>query len=340
MKRYLIIALVAVAATSCKTQQLYLNVTQPAPVTVPAYVKAVGVIDRTAPTAETKKMDNIENALTLEGSDLDSLGKRENLAGLSEELLSNDRFNEVLDLTSLDFRTSSMGDFPQALNWSLVESLCKENNIDAVFALELYDTDTRIQHVNTTASKETPLLASVLEPNTTVETIVKTGWRIYEPQQKAILDEYVISRSFGYTGSIATAAISFAKRKEAVKSASNDAGHAYGLRLLPYNMRVTRDYYVKGTSNFKAAMRKAQNGKWDEAGALWEKETTNSDGDIAGRACYNMAIINEINGNLPEAISWAEKAYEDHGNKLGRDYARILKNRQNAIELLKVQEER
>lgn len=332
--------MVALTVTSCKTQQLYLNVTQPAPVTIPSYVKEIGVIDRTAPTEETKKIDKIENALSLEGSDLDSLGKKENLAGLSDELLVNDRFTRVADLTSLNFRTSSMGNFPEALNWTIIEKLCAENNIHAVFALELYDTDTHVQHTTTQETKNNPLLSALLEPNTSIETIVKTGWRIYEPQQRAILDEYVISRSFAYTGSLASTAIGFAKRTEAVKSASLEAGHDYAIRLLPYTIRVTRDYYVKGTSNFTAAMRKAQNGKWDEAGQLWEKETTNNDPDIAGRACYNMAIINEINGNLAEAIGWSEKAYEDYGNKLARDYTRILKNRQSAIELLKVQEER
>lgn len=340
MKKYLIIPLVALAVTSCKTQQLYLNVTQPAPATIPAYVKAVGVIDRTRPTPETKKLDELDKVFSLEGSDLDSLGKRENIAGLSDELLSNNRFTEIVDMSSFGFRTPSTGGFPQPLDWSVVEQVCSGNKVDAIFALELYDTDTRIRHESTEAGRKAPLLSAVLEPNTTVETVVNTGWRIYEPQQRAILDEYVISRSFAFTGSLATTAISFAKRKEAVKNASNEAGHAYAVRLLPYDLRVTRDYYVKGTSNFKTAMRKAQNGKWDEAGTLWEKETSNSNSKIAGRACYNMAIINEINGNLNEAIGWSEKAYEDYGNRLSPDYTRILKNRLNAIELLKVQDER
>ena len=48
---------------------------------------------------------------------------------------------------------------------------------------------------------------------------------------------------------------------------------AYAMRILPYRLRVTRDYFVKGTNNFEIAKRKAQTGKWDEAGKLWEIET-------------------------------------------------------------------
>ena len=51
-----------------------------------------------------------------------------------------------------------------------------------------------------------------------------------------------------------------------------------------------------------------------------------------------MAIINEINGDLDEAIGWAQKAYEDHNNKLALEYVRILRNRQARSAQLKRQE--
>jgi hypothetical protein len=126
-------------------------------------------------------------------------------------------------------------------------------------------------------------------------------------------------------------------RKDAVNQVSNKAGREYAMRILPYQIRVSRDYYVKGTDNFKIAKRRAQMGKWDEAGELWEKETNNSSGKIAGRACYNMAIINEINGDLNTALGWAQKAYEDYNNKLALDYVRILENRKYKDDIVKAQ---
>jgi len=98
-----------------------------------------------------------------------------------------------------------------------------------------------------------------------------------------------------------------------------------------------RDYFVKGTNNFKIAKRKAQLGKWDEAGALWEMETSNPKLKVAGRAYYNMAIINEINGNLDEALKWAEKSYSDYNIKLGREYSKILENRRIKREIINEQ---
>jgi tetratricopeptide (TPR) repeat protein len=97
---------------------------------------------------------------------------------------------------------------------------------------------------------------------------------------------------------------------------------------------------VKGTDNFKIAKRKAQLGKWDEAALLWEKETGNPDRKVAGRAYYNMGIINEINGDLEKAIEWVQKAYSDYNNKQALDYVRILENRQYNNEVLEYQNQR
>jgi len=50
-----------------------------------------------------------------------------------------------------------------------------------------------------------------------------------------------------------------------------------------------------------------------------------------------MAIINEINGNIDEAISWAQKAYENYNVKIALRYVNILRNRKASNELLTMQ---
>jgi hypothetical protein len=60
---------------------------------------------------------------------------------------------------------------------------------------------------------------------------------------------------------------------------------------------------------------------------------------VAGRACYNMAIINEINGQLDDALGWAQKSWEDYKIRIGLRYVRILENRIYDRDKLKIQEE-
>jgi hypothetical protein len=342
MIKYLVIVLALLAMVSCKTNQLYLNVVEPAPVTLPSYIKSVGVINRSIPTDKTKTLDVLDKALSLEGVNLDKDGAMESIRGLSDELMNNTRFNEVKTLSDIDFRTSALTDFPSPLTWEIVTKICNETKTDALFSLEKFDTDTHLNYSTRKVEMKTPLgNIPGLEHQANMETIIKTGWRIYDPGSKQILDEFIYNESVVFTGRginplLAVAAL--VNRKDAVNQVSNKAGHGYALRIIPYKLRVMRDYYVKGTNNFKIAMRKARVGKWDEAGLLWEKETNNPKSKIAGRACYNMGIINEINGDLDSALKWAQKSYEDTNNKLALRYVRILQNRQYKSNVLQMQE--
>jgi hypothetical protein len=184
------------------------------------------------------------------------------------------------------------------------------------------------------------LSVPVIKHYATVYTKIKSGWRIYDPVNKLILDEYisfqdVISKGSGINPLKAVEAIS--GRTEAVMQVSTELGQLYAKRILPYYIRVARLYFVRGTDNFKIAKRRARTGDWDGAAELWKKELDNPKRKVAGRACYNMAIINEINGNLEESLKWASKSYTDYNNKKGLDYVNILKYRINQRSILENQ---
>ncbi|HEX2920180.1 MAG TPA: DUF6340 family protein [Bacteroidales bacterium] len=327
----LVVLVIAASLMSCKTSELYLNVTEPAPVTIPSYVKKIAVIDRTAPTEEAKAIDVADKILSLEGSELDREGAAASITGLADELRLNKKFEEVKLLSDIEFRTPRINILPQPLSWDIVQQLCVENDADAIFSLEKFDTDTRIGYSNRNVDIASPLgIIPALEHQSDMETIVKTGWRIYDPSTKTLLDEYLQEETLTFHGkgvNPLAAAAGLIGRKDAVKEAGNKTGQNYALRIIPYEIRVIREYYVKGTDNFKIAERKAQMGKWDEAGELWAKELDNPSSKIAGRAAYNMAILSEINGKIEDALDWAQKAYEDYNNQLAPDYVHILENR-------------
>ncbi|HZY24388.1 MAG TPA: DUF6340 family protein, partial [Bacteroidales bacterium] len=95
MRKFSIIIFAALAMLSCSTQQLYLNVVEPAPVTLPTYIKSAGIINRSIATDKTKGLDALDKAFSLEGVNLDKEGAMESIRGLSDELMKNTRFNEV-----------------------------------------------------------------------------------------------------------------------------------------------------------------------------------------------------------------------------------------------------
>jgi len=298
----------------------------------------VAIVNRSVVSKQTKVLDEIHKVISLETDDLITEGSKACVTGLNDELVANNRFENVVKLDTTELTSFGAGVFPSALDWAQVEKICRDTKTDALFSLELFDADTKLNYFSSPGKINT-IVGSIVaaQQNVTMNTLVKTGWRIYDPADKIILDESYISKELQFHGqgiNPVVAASALIGKKEAVKQAANEAGHIYVGRIDPYWIRVHREYFVRGNSNLELAKRKAQTGNWDEAGNLWEKETSSSSYKVAGRACYNMAIINEINGDIDAAIQWAQKAYENYRVKIALSYVNILRNRKEKEEEL------
>ena len=325
------IALLAAFSSCASTNLVHISVLQPAAVTFPQYIKNVAVINRTTVSKKSQIFNVVDKATSIESPQLDKEGARATITGLSDELKKNNRFDEVDLVTNVDLTTDVPGLFPAPLPWDSVEKYCALNNTDALFVLELFDTQSKIDYsVNkTTISSPLGNIPSLVQ-NANMLTLVRAGWRIYDVRGKQILDKDAIERSIAFHASGMNpllAAQALIDRKEAVKQVGNIAGHDYAFSILPTWTRVTRDYFVRGNNNFKIATRKARSGNWDGAADLWKQETNNTKGKVAGRACYNMAIICEINGDIDGAIHWAQQSYENYNNHLALNYINLLKSR-------------
>ncbi len=344
MKNFILILTLAGASSCASTNKVHISVLEPSPVTLPAYAQKAGIINRSETDPKNRVFDVVDKVLSLESAELDKAGAAAGIDALNFTLRQNDRFTSVSPLKETFYQQATSGVFPAPLSWADIERVAKRNNFDILFSLEVFDTESSVNYATGSRTLNTPLgKVPMVEHIATMVTRVRAGWRIYAPNERQILDEYVMHNTLSFEGrgiNPAAALAAMLERKEAVKATGNRAGEAYGQRILPYYLRVSRDYYVKGADAFKIAKRRAQGGNWTGAATLWEQETGNSKAKIAGRACYNMAIINEINGNLDEAIGWAQKAYEDYNIRLALRYIKVLENRKISNSILADQAKR
>ncbi len=342
-KAAVFLILLALILSSCATtNKMTMGVIEPAPVYMPKDIQKIGIIDRSLPSDNNAELDKLDKVLSAEGKNLDKEGANRAILGLSDKLGKNQNFIEVKIIEDANLRSPGSGVFPASLSWETVQKICDENYVDAIYVLSFYDTDSKIDYSTVSKKIKNPFGVEISVPEhiATVHTLLKTGWRVYDPTNKIILDEYRMNQNISTTGrgiNPAKAISAIAGRKEAVLEHSNTIGYNYGARILPYRIRVSRDYFIKGTDKFEIANRRAIAGQWDSAAELWNEEVSNSDGKIAGRACYNMAIINEINGDLDVAIGWAQKAYTDYEIKEAIRYINILKRRKENNRLLAAQ---
>ncbi|MBJ2173840.1 hypothetical protein JBL43_06290 [Aureibaculum sp. A20] len=334
-----LLALALILSSCATTNKMTMGVLEPAPVYMPKDIHNIGIIDRSLPSDENTELDKLDKVLSAEGKNLDKEGAHRAILGLSDKLGKNQNFNEVKIIENANLRSPGSGVFPASLSWETVQQICDENDVDALYVLSYYDTDSKVDYKIVQKKIKNPLgiEISVPEHHATIFTHLKTGWRVYDVKDKLILDEYNVNQNITSTGkgiNPVKALGAVAGRKEAVLENSNTIGYNYGARILPRSVRVSRDYFIKGTDKLETANRRAIAGQWDSAAELWNEEVSNSDNKIAGRACYNMAIINEINGNLDEAIEWAQKAYTDYEIKEAISYIKILRYRKENNRLL------
>ena len=336
MKKYIYCLLtlgIFINFISCgTTQQLVLNTMEPSPVAISNSIKKIGIIDRSAHVDMTKGENKMDFILAREDKWLTENGTDAAITGLFDELLKDNRFETVKLLDNVPEEMLAMGTDPNTIAWSTIAQLCEANDVDAVFSLAFYDTDTKFSLKKTKMQQADMMreLKVVPAQELTLETLIENGWRIYDPQNQKLVDEIVfndqiISKGTGVNPVMAYRAIG--DRKESMLERSRNTGSNYGQRLLPYKNSVSRDYYIKGSDKLAAAAEKATADNWQEAEALWEEETANPNDKVRSRAYHNLAVANERSEQLENALLYATKANEAHDSAVYLAYIEVLKKR-------------
>jgi len=330
--------LIVILSFGCATNDLTISVTEPAPITIPATVAQIGIINRTNTVASNQIIQDIDDLATLEMLTVDSTAGLKAIDGLYQELQLNPRFTSVTVFSPMVMDNNVSDVFSPPLTQSQVTTICSDNNLDAIWVLEFFDTNTHVDYsIEPVTADVLGVKIKAVETQATAITEIKLGWRIYASTGDILYDEFpsvgrAVSSGRGINPLKAINAI--VGQKNLVEKVCMQTGANYAKDLLPFTHRVGRIYYVKGSDNFKIGKRLGRAGKWDDAATYWEKEITNPKGKIAGRAYYNMAIISEINGDLDAAINWAEQSYTLFNNKKALRYLRVLRIRKDKNTLL------
>ncbi|MDX1769578.1 MAG: DUF6340 family protein [Arenibacter troitsensis] len=320
------------------TKEIVLQTLEPSPVHITHKIKRIGIVHRSIRPEADEDETGLNRMVAAEEQWLSEQGRNAALTGLFNELLKDNRFEtvKILDSIPQDILHFEMGN--DSISWTSVENICNTYDVDAIFSMAFFDTETKITLKKTSMIQPNLMRVKVKVPaqELTLETLIENGWKIYYPNSKEIIDEIVfndqvISKGKGTNPIEAYKAIE--DRKETLVEQSKASGSNYGQRLLPFENSVERSYFARGTTNFEQASVLVESGDWQGASQLWQKELDNANSKIAGRACYNMAILNESNGDFRAAMDWASKSYKDHDIKDAMEYLDILKHRlfQNQI---------
>lgn len=338
--KLLLLAVIVVSLYSCKTATVYTNVLVPAQITVPQHIQTVGVLNRSLPAKGEGWSNFLEGFITGESIAADREGSYNVCKGLAFKVNTNPRFKAQL-MEGEDLRGTGTKEFPTPLSWAEVDALCKKYNVDAIVSLETFDSDirrtSRTRQVERSVNGENVMVTEFLED---LNIRVNAGWRIYDNVNKKIIDQDVFydDKAWNAVGTTPEDALrKLPSKRGAINDAGYFAGEMMGVRISPNWVRVSRIYYKKGDDRLKSAKRFVKVNNWKEAVVLWSQSAKSPDPKIAGRACHNMALAAEMEGELSIALEWANKAYKDFGLRKERAYINELNLRVMEVEKLKEQ---
>ena len=314
------------------TKEVPVTVVEPAPVELSQEIKRIGVISSCSVVSETTVLEELEPWVSHMDNKWSQEAKKAALQGLFQQLSKDTKFDTILLLNDVPSKYITLGENKEEIDWDQLGSICLENDVDALFALASFQTDTEVSIKKTRIEQKNLLREVVKIPGNeiTLKTMIENGWRIYDPGKRAILDEITIndeltSSAQGEDPYMAFQAIE--DRKDSLISKGSKAGHNFGSRLQPYSTVVWRDYYTKGSTNMEKADSLAQSDNWQQAAALWKLDIVHPKEKIRARAQYNLAVANELHGDLESAVNWATKSYDTYASKSTELYLDQLQTR-------------
>ena len=326
----LILFLLPLFLVSCGTASHQMQILKPGVITLPAEIKQLGVINRSLPAKGQGFNNFLEGLVTGESIAADREGSKECLSGFATGINAGPRFNAVA-IEGLDLRGTGTRQFPEFLDWDKVEELCERFKVDAIIALETFDSDIALKKssadVERTVDKKKVI---VKEYYVDLRMNVRSGWTIYSPQGHQIVDRNVFTDEMGWNGSGDSpeqALGNLPSKRGAINESGYFSGKQYAIRISPTWVNESRTYFTRANDDFKVAAKNVKRGNWNEAIPVWKRYTVSNEPKVAGKACYNMALASEVDGNLSLALEWANRAWQQHGLKRAKNYSQLLENR-------------
>lgn len=321
--------------SSCISFEKYsIEVYKPAELTLPAEMKKIAIISRNL-KFENDTLQNYQkrNRRLIKDKvffNSDSLAINNCLDSLAAKLLSQNRFDSIMIVPVSIMPERRVKEIKFA-NPEWYKNNAVHTRADALIILDMFS----CFYSSNDDGNYSPLA-----------TVVTTNiWSVYDAKKQKLIDRYAQIDTLYWDGTDDSGKFKknlIPEKKAAIPLAAGIVGENYSKRVLPGWTLVYRDIMSCKKQDLKQAAELAGKNKWDEAAGIWQKYENSKNTRNRIIALYNLALTNEMNGNIDQALKLTAKAAEASSgffmsmeNEVVRKYAAVLYKRQK--ELIKLQ---
>ena len=227
----------------------------------------------------------------------------------------------------------------QRLTDETVRRLCEEEGVDAVISLD------RLLFKMKGVLRQGDYL-----PVESVDVEVLGTVRATVPDGKRVLGTVLLSDTIPVNlewDLAATEKIEELPLDEVLRGVSSYLADKTHLNFIPHWSSDTRWYYTASGSLWKEAAAYAATDHWEEAAAIWQRLYDRTpEGKAQARLAANLALSEELKGDLSKALEWAKRSHELCRKYLGASaeatrnqacYVSVLEHRIHSDEALRKQ---
>jgi hypothetical protein len=307
--------------------EISIQVIEPAKITLPPYVNQVAFLNHSYFPKRIHD-DDTSGLSQKEIYILDTLINNQIFRGLQDGLNESPLF-DLDSIHIIQFRRNDTNNFLEPLSRVQIHAVTESEKAEAMISVDYY----RIKDTIKIKKYQLDLAAHR-------QIITHTVWRIYDLSLDSIFDEYMLQDTTDWvvigddTYYIMQSLPEFIN---SLREASYNAGLKYGQRISPTWFEVPRFYYTTGGKGMREAGKLAATRDWKGAAEIWKKLAYDENDKIAIKACFNMALVCELEDLLIPALDWAIKAYFIKQNPVTKDYIDQLKLRYEKQKVIKTQ---
>lgn len=324
MKKLLFIVLIAFISVGCKSR-FRITVKEPAVVDLPNDARSFGIIN--AVNEENSPEQKIAGAVLGTAQINGNVEAAERAVAGALRALDQSNSLTGTKVPQIEGVYNADG----SVNWSMLDSIAEKEGFDGFIELSKMET-------------QSPVGGTVLA-NASGQNNMRLDGSMYINtyiiKDHVAIEQYKVFHRYNIPTSGSTSVINIlndSKRKtEYFKALGFQLGYKAASLLYPNWKWVNRTYFNKGSRILKRAKPMIREGNWDIAEEQLEMGLNAKSDRVRGRVLYNLALVNEGQGELDKAIEYAKESALACGNKLANEYLNTLKDRKRQMMILEQQ---
>lgn len=326
--------------TSCKSYFATITIENaiPAKGELPPSIQSITLMNRgmNDQFADYKK-DSLQhffyrNGFQLSKIVLDSAAADTTIRVLANLLFESGRYDVVVPVERNIKRNFPYEFTPDPLSQDFVRRTCSTFNTDALMVLERFST--KVMADFSAEKYNDPAFGYSNYYYATLDLKYDALFRIYIPGAKDPVKQIALTDTISWESADNIQTVLF-RKLPSIKLSLISSGIKVALDadsiLSPTWIKERRGYFLFSSKNDKGQELMNEN-KFDEAGSYWAELAKSDNKKIRSKAEFNMALINELNGDIDAAIDWGVKSYYSYYRNQTDAYLKRLKVRKETLQ--------